>query len=232
MTGWLLVITALIMLDAGSCPTRFRVRRGGRRRFWGSFSRCALTFRSERNAEVTTSLPLTELQTALASAALLIAPLAGAGLALINTGLGRSRNAAHAMISALCAASTAALVYFVVGRCWHASAAEPARILILGGKPWNWLGKGAPFFAGLPAKGSPAFLNAWIGLIGAALVALIPIGAGGERWRLSRSALRLHCSLASRFRCSRTGARAGAGYRNWGPTTDWAPVSWMRAERG
>jgi Amt family ammonium transporter len=134
---------------------------------------------------VTTSLPLTELQTALASAALLIAPLAGAGLALINTGLGRSRNAAHAMISALCAASTAALVYFVVGRCWHASAAEPARILILGGKPWNWLGKGAPFFAGLPAEGSPAFLNAWIGLIGAALVALIPIGAGGERWRLS-----------------------------------------------
>ncbi len=114
-----------------------------------------------------------------------MAPLAGAGLALINTGLGRSRNAAHAMISAMCAASVAALVYFAIGRCWHGSAGEPARVLLVAGKPWDWLGSVSPFFAGLPAEGSRAFLTAWMGLTGAALAALIPIGSGGERWRLN-----------------------------------------------
>lgn len=128
---------------------------------------------------------LSDLQTALASAALLIAPLAGAGLALINTGLGRSRNAAHAMMSALCAASTAALAYFVIGRCWQGSPGEAARVLTIGNKPWDLLGWAAPFFSGLPAEGSRAFLTAWMGLIGAALGSLIPIGAGGERWRLN-----------------------------------------------
>src|SRR5689334_16606856 len=38
-----------------------------------------------------------------------------AGLALINTGLGRSRNAAHALLAALCAAATAAIVYAICG---------------------------------------------------------------------------------------------------------------------
>ncbi len=113
-----------------------------------------------------------------------MAPLAAAGLALINTGLGRSRNAAHAMLSALCAASLAALVYFAVGRCWHGSPGEPSHILTIAGKSWDWLGAVRPFFAGLPAGGSPAFLTAWMGMTGASLTALIPLGGGGERWTL------------------------------------------------
>ena len=68
--------------------------------------------------------------------ALLVAPLAAAGIALINCGLGRSRNAAHALLSALCAAAIGALAYVVTG------------------------------------------------MFGAALAALIPLGAGLERWRL------------------------------------------------
>jgi Amt family ammonium transporter len=138
-------------------------------------------------------------QTALATAALFIAPLAGAGLALINTGLGRSRNAAHAMMSALCAACIAACVYFVIGRCWHASAGEPAHSFLIAGKPWDWLGAAGPFFAGLPAAGSPAFLTAWMGLTGASLAALIPLGAGAERWRI-------------RSICSSTAVLAGMVY--------------------
>jgi Amt family ammonium transporter len=131
-----------------------------------------------------TTPPLTDLQTALAAISLLIAPLAAAGLALINTGLGRARSAAHAILSAMCAASLAACVYFVIGRCWHASAGEPAHILFIAGKPWNWLGAARPFFAGLSAGDSPAFLIAWMGLTGASLTALIPLGGGGERWTL------------------------------------------------
>ena len=128
--------------------------------------------------------PLTESQITFATAALLIAPLAIGGLALINTGLGRSRNAAHAMISALCAASLAACVYLMIGHCWHGSASETARVLSIGGKPWNWVGNAAPFFIGLAPDGSVAFFTAWIGLLGAALAALIPLGGGGERLSL------------------------------------------------
>jgi Amt family ammonium transporter len=128
---------------------------------------------------------LSEIQITIAACALLVAPLALAGLSLINTGLGRARNAAHAMMAALCAASIAACVYFVIGRCWQGSALEPAHILTIGGKPWNWLGASRPFFAGLSPDGSLSFLTAWFGLTGAALAALIPPGGGGERWRLS-----------------------------------------------
>jgi hypothetical protein len=51
---------------------------------------------------------LTEIQTAACIFSLLLAPLAGGGLALINAGLGRSRNAAHSMMAALCVMSVAA----------------------------------------------------------------------------------------------------------------------------
>ena len=46
---------------------------------------------------------------------ILLVPFAIAGLALINTGLGRSRSAAHAMTSSLCLISIAALAYFFFG---------------------------------------------------------------------------------------------------------------------
>ena len=46
---------------------------------------------------------------------ILLVPFAIAGLALINTGLGRSRSAAHAMTSALCVICVATFVYFVWG---------------------------------------------------------------------------------------------------------------------
>jgi len=46
---------------------------------------------------------------------ILLVPFAIAGLALINTGLGRSRSAAHAMTAALCVIGVAALVYYIWG---------------------------------------------------------------------------------------------------------------------
>src|SRR6476660_5100833 len=46
---------------------------------------------------------------------ILLVPFAIAGLALINTGLGRSRSAAHAMTGALCVVGVGVLAYFVWG---------------------------------------------------------------------------------------------------------------------
>jgi len=42
---------------------------------------------------------------------ILLVPLAIAGLAIINTGLSRSRSAAHAMLASLCVVGLAAVVY-------------------------------------------------------------------------------------------------------------------------
>jgi Amt family ammonium transporter len=128
---------------------------------------------------------VTEIQTGLCILFLIVAPLAGAGVALINTGLGRSRNAAHAMMSALCVVAVAACAYFVLGRAWQGFSGLPFHSLSIGGKTWDWIGAQPLFFIGLPAAGSPALLTAWMGMIAAGTAGLIPLGSGSDRWRLS-----------------------------------------------
>jgi Amt family ammonium transporter len=125
--------------------------------------------------------PLTETQTALCIAYLSISPLAPAGLALMSTGLGRSRNAAHSMLAALCVMGAAGAAYLVMGNALHAG---PGRSLVLAGKPFDWLSAGRPFFAGLTGDDPRALLNAWFGLVSVSLCALIPVGSVMERWRL------------------------------------------------
>jgi len=44
-----------------------------------------------------------------------LVPFAGAGIALMNAGLGRSRSAGHMMMSSLCAFAVAGLAYFACG---------------------------------------------------------------------------------------------------------------------
>src|SRR5271157_4498719 len=79
-----------------------------------------------------------------------LVPLAGAGLALINTGLGRSRSAAYLMMSSLCVFSVAALAYFVCGFAWQGFPGGPAHAVMVAGKPWSWIGAGPFFMHGLP----------------------------------------------------------------------------------
>src|ERR1700728_4498455 len=98
---------------------------------------------------------LSEIQTAACIVFLLLAPLAGAGLALINAGLGRSRNAAHSMMAALCVMSVAACVYFICGRAFQGYAGGLAHSIVAGGratgsKPWDWIGAAPWVFRGLP----------------------------------------------------------------------------------
>jgi Amt family ammonium transporter len=107
----------------------------------------------------------------------------------MNAGLGRSRNAAHSILSALCAAAVAVLVYTAIGSCWVGLAGHPAHVLMLGGKSWNWLGAEAPFFAKLALNSESETLTALFGLMGAALVAMIPLNSGADRWRLGASCL-------------------------------------------
>ncbi len=120
---------------------------------------------------------------------ILLVPLAGAGLALINTGLGRSRSAAHSMLASLCVVAAAALAYFVCGFAWQGYIGSPARGVIVGGKVWNWSASEHFFMRGLALDGSPASLAAWLQMLSVGLAAMIPLGSGADRWRLSASCI-------------------------------------------
>jgi ammonium transporter, Amt family len=145
---------------------------------------------------------MTETQTIVCVLSLGMAPLAGAGLALMNAGLGRTRNAAHSMMAALCVIAVAACVYFICGNAFQGYPGGLAHILMTasnagGKKPWDWLGAGPWFLTGLPLTGlipgaqldlhpgslSP-WLYTWFGIVAAGLAGLIPLGSGADRWRL------------------------------------------------
>ena len=119
----------------------------------------------------------------------LLVPLALAGLSLINAGLGRSRSAAHSMLASLCVLAVAALVYFACGFAWQGFSGRPAHLLSVAGRQWNWIAAQPFFFRGLELNGSPASLSAWLQMLSVGLAALIPLGSGADRWRLSASCL-------------------------------------------
>ena len=136
-------------------------------------------------------------QAALAAAALffcllaiVLIPCAAAGLAMLNAGLGRSRNAAHAMLSALCVLGVAAVAYSVIGCSLQGYPGREALSFALNGKSWSWIGAGPFFFRGVSFEfgdNSPVSLAALLGVFTAGLAALIPLGSGADRWRLGAS---------------------------------------------
>jgi Amt family ammonium transporter len=127
---------------------------------------------------------LPDASTALCVVFILLVPFAAAGLALINTGLGRSRSAAHAMLGSVLIVCVAAVVYFVCGFSWQGIAGGAAHTITISGNRWNLLAAQPWFLRGLKLDGSPASLQAWLGILSVAIAAMIPLGSGGDRWRL------------------------------------------------
>jgi Amt family ammonium transporter len=116
---------------------------------------------------------------------ILLIPLALAGLTLMNSGLGRSRTAAHALMATLTVTAIASIMYVICGFAWQGLAGRPAYAVAVGGKQWSWIGSERFFLLGLDFDGSSAILAAGFGMFSAALAAAIPLGAGAERWRLA-----------------------------------------------
>ena len=114
----------------------------------------------------------------------LLVPLAAAGLAIMNAGMGRARSAAHAMLVSLSVVSVAALVYFICGFAFQGIAGRGAHVVMIGGKPWSWIGGERFFFRGLPLDGSPPILIAALQMFSVGIAALVPIGSANERYRL------------------------------------------------
>ncbi len=146
----------------------------------------------------TQAVALTETGTAMCMACIFLVPLVGAGLALVNTGFGRGRGAAHAMLSAMCVFAVAVLVYFTVGFALQGWSGGAGRLVNLSGRQWNALGaerlmmRGVPFFNGAASNGTsfnaPTMsLVACLQLFSVGVAAMIPLGAGSDRWRLGAS---------------------------------------------
>jgi Amt family ammonium transporter len=124
-----------------------------------------------------------ETTVALATFLIFLVPLAAAGAALIHTGLSRSRSAAHTMLASLAIVAVAALVYGVCGFAWQGAVGVPGHTIVVAGKTWSWVG-GERFFLRSLSSGSPTGIVACFGVFAAGLCALIPLGAGADRWRL------------------------------------------------
>ena len=132
---------------------------------------------------------LTEVTTVACLFFIFLIPLAAAGLALMNVGLGRSRSAGHMMMASLCALAVAGLAYFVCGFAWQGFIGSPAHLLAVSGKNWNWIAAEPFFFRKLSFDGSAASLAALFQIFCVGLAALIPLGSGADRWRLRASCL-------------------------------------------
>jgi ammonium transporter, Amt family len=128
--------------------------------------------------------PLPALTAALCIFSILLVPLAAAGLAIINAGLSRSRNAAHIMLASLCAIAIAGGVYFVCGFGFQGLTGHAGFSVVVGGKQWDWIAAEPWFFRGLKVNPISTGLVAWLGMLSVGMAALIPLGAGGGRWRL------------------------------------------------
>jgi len=117
--------------------------------------------------------------------AIMLIPLAPAGLALIHQGLGRSRSAAHAMLATLCALGIAAIVFVLIGFSLAGFQGGQAHTLSLAGFKFDWLGAEPLFASTLRFDGDiRAALTLCFQIFAVGIAAIIPISAGSDRWRL------------------------------------------------
>lgn len=133
------------------------------------------------------SMPFPETSFALTLGLLLVAPLAIAGVALINTGLGRSRSAMQSMLGSLVVIATAVIAFALVGSAF-AAGTNGDHVFHLAGKPWNWAGVGHWFLSGFSAGPATAQLQFLFELLSVALLVLISWGSGADRLRLPAGA--------------------------------------------
>jgi Amt family ammonium transporter len=139
---------------------------------------------------------ITEAAFALTLALLFLAPLAIAGVALINTGLGRSRSAAQSLLGNLAIVAVTAIAFALIGATLTGNLpgtpGGAAHIFHLAGKPWNWLGAGPLFLGGFAAAPPQSQLALLFEFLAVALAALIPWGSGADRLRLTAG-----CAIAA-----------------------------------
>lgn len=132
------------------------------------------------------ALPLPQSAFVLALCLVLVSPLALAGVALINTGLGRSRSAAQSMLGTLTLIAVATIVFAVIGATFAYS--ETGYTFSISGAPWNWIGAGSFALHGFSAETVQTQLGTLAQFIALAFAVLIAWGSGADRFRIAAGA--------------------------------------------
>jgi Amt family ammonium transporter len=114
---------------------------------------------------------------------LLLAPLAIAGLLLVNAGLGRSRSAAQALLGSVAIVAVSFIAFAGVGACF--AGAGGAEVFTAAGKSWNWIGTGPILLGHMSKSPMETQLAVLFECLAVALAGLIPWGAGADRMRLA-----------------------------------------------
>src|ERR1700731_736775 len=111
---------------------------------------------------------------------ILLMPFAAAGLGLIQAGLGRSRSAAHALLTTVCALAVTSIVFVLLGFAGSGFAGGAALSFARGGVRWDWLGAEPVLARGVHFDGGPGAPNIPVGLVlcfemfAVAIAAIIP----------------------------------------------------------
>jgi Amt family ammonium transporter len=122
---------------------------------------------------------------ALTLALLVLSPLLIAGVALINTGLGRSRSAAQALLGNVVIVAVSAIVFAALGSAFACSlSGGTGHVIHAAGKSWSWLGAGPLFLIGIDSATGQSQLGLIFEFMAVALAGLIPWGSGADRLRL------------------------------------------------
>jgi ammonium transporter, Amt family len=119
---------------------------------------------------------------------IILSPLSVVGLALLNTGLTRSRSAAHTITASLCLFAVAAISYATLGFAFQGTLGGPQHVVFVAGRPWGWLASGPVFLGGIRFDASLGGPIALLQMISVSLTASIALGAGADRWRLGACA--------------------------------------------
>lgn len=128
--------------------------------------------------------PLSDSTSSLCILLIALLPLALAGLAIVNTGMGRARSAAQSFLGGLCIVAVASTVYFVFGFSLEGGNGGASHTFFLGSTAWDWLGAQPLFFRGIRWDNSAGVYAASFQMFAVGLTALIPWGAGADRWRV------------------------------------------------
>jgi Amt family ammonium transporter len=115
----------------------------------------------------------------------MLAPLAIAGVALINNGLGRSRSAAQALLGNVAILAVAAIFFAVIGASFSGVLGGNSVTVNAAGKSWNVLGLGPFMMRGFNAAPPQAQLSTALEFFSVIFAALIPWGSGADRWRIT-----------------------------------------------
>jgi Amt family ammonium transporter len=93
------------------------------------------------------------------------------------------------MLASLGVISVASLVYFACGFAWQGFVGGPSYAFVVGGRNWDWIAAAPFFLRGIRPDGSAPLLIALLQMFSVSLAALIPLGSGADRWRLSTACI-------------------------------------------